>query len=142
MEDKVKEVMIKHVITCSPETTLQNAVKLMKEKNLTCLIVLENKVPIGIVTERDIMFKAVANNLDGSKILIKKVMTSPIKSISPEDKIYHASNIMLKEGIKRLPVVKDNKLIGIIAQKDLLKYFTELKKTLAIDKFGERIKSA
>jgi len=142
MEDTVKAVMVKHVITCDPEITLQNAVKLMKKKNLTCLVVVKNKIPIGIVTERDIMFKAVANNLDSSKILIEKIMTSPIKTISPEDKIYYASSMLLKMGIKRLPVVKDNKLVGIITQKDLLEYFTKLKRTLALDKFGESIKSA
>jgi CBS domain-containing protein len=142
MEESVKGVMIKHVITCDPEITLQDAAKLMKKKNLTCLIVIKNKVPIGIVTERDIMFKAVANNLDSSKILIKEIMTSPIKTISPEDKIYYANSILLKEGIKRLPVVKDNRLVGIITQKDLLEYFTKLRKTLALDKFGESIKSS
>lgn len=142
MEDKVKVVMVKHIITCGPETTLQNAAKLMKKKNLSCLIVIENKIPIGIVTERDIMFKAVANNLDSSKIFIKKIMTSPIKTINPEENLYYANSILLKNGIKRLPVIKDNKLVGILTQKDLLKHFTTLKKTFALDKFGESIKSA
>ena len=142
MEYVVNEVMVKHVITCTAETTLQDAAKLMKKNNLSCLIVVKDKIPTGIVTERDIMFKAVANNLESSKVLIKDIMTSPIKTIGPEDKIYYASSILLKEGIKRLPVVKDQKLIGILTQKDLLKYFTELKKTLALDKFGKSIQSA
>ncbi len=142
MEDAVKAVMVKRVVVCTPEITLQNAVKLMKKKNVTCLIVLKGKTPIGIITERDVMFKAVVNNLDSSRILVRQIMTSPIKVIKPDDKIYYANSILLKEGIKRLPVVKDNKLVGILTQKDLLRYFTHLRKTLALDKFGKSIKSA
>jgi len=142
MEDTVKVVMVKHVIICNPDVTLQDAVKIMKKKNVTCLVVVKGKVPVGIITERDIMFKAVANNLDSSKVLVKQIMTSPVRTIKPEDKIYYANSILLKEGIKRMPVVKNNRLVGILTQKDLLKYFTKLRKTLALDKFGESIKSA
>ena len=142
MEDTVKAVMVKHVIICPPDVSLQNAVKLMKKKNVTCLVVVKGKIPVGIITERDVLFKAVANNLDSSKVLVRQVMTSPIRMIKPDDKIYYANSVLLKEGIKRLPVVKNNKLVGILTQKDLLKYFTKLRKTLALDKFGEGIKSA
>ncbi len=142
MEDVIKKIMVKRVITCGPEADLQSVAKTMHKHGIGCLVVVKERKPIGIVTERDMVSKAMVRNLDSSKTSVKEIMTSPLKTVKPEDKIYYASNILQKAGIKKLPVVKDGRLVGIITQTDIIKYFTRMKSLLTLDKFGKSIRSA
>ena len=142
VEDTVKKIMVRKVITCNPEASLQNVAKTMHKNNIGCLVVIKGKIPIGIVTERDMVSKAMVENLDGSKTRVGRIMSSPLKTIKPEDKIYYANSILQRAGIKKLPVVKNGKLIGIVTQTDIIKYFTKIRNLLALDKFGKSIKSA
>jgi len=141
MVDTISKIMAKNVITCKINDTLQSVAKIMRKNKIGCLIVIKGKVPIGIVTERDITCKGVANNLD-SKTSVKKIMASPLKSISPDSDIYYADAVMEKNNIKRLPVTKGKQLVGILTQSDLIKYFVKQRRALALDKFKEGIKSA
>ena len=141
MIDTISKIMIKKVVTCNANDTLQYVAKIMHNKKIGCLIVIKGKNPVGIVTERDITCKGVANNL-GSKTSVEKIMTSPLKSISPDSDIYYADAVMEKNHIKRLVVIKGKQLVGIVTQSNLIKYFVEQRRVLALDKFKEGIKSA
>lgn len=137
----VSKVMVKRVITCDVSVTLQAASKVMKNKKIGCLIITKNKKPVGILTEVDITYKGMAENLDGTKVQVQKIMSSPLKMISPNQDVYYAENMMNKNKIKKLPVIKSGKMVGILTQTDIIDYFTKQRKTLALERFKKELKS-
>jgi CBS domain-containing protein len=83
---------------------------------------MNRKKPVGIVTERDFLYRAMANNLDPKKTRIREIMTSPIHVIDQEVSLTEAAKQMTKLRVRRLPVVNgDKSLVGILSQKDILK---------------------
>ena len=124
MEDDpaVKHIMNSNIVTVSPGTNLIKAASLMEENHIGSLIVMSHKKLMGIVTERDFLFRALANNMDPHKTKIHDIMSAPIHVINKEIKLTDAAKQMTKYRIRRLPVVNgDNNLVGILSQKDILK---------------------
>ena len=118
---KVREVMTRNVITISPEKSALDAAKIMKKNNIGSVVVIENSKPIGIVTERDLCFRVVAENNVPSKVKVKDIMTSPLITIDPNETLEEAARKMNKNKIRRLPVVdKNNNLVGFITYRDIL----------------------
>jgi len=117
----VKEVMKAKVITVKPDTTIKEAAQLMRKKKIGSVIVVKDK-PIGILTESDIIEKIVAEDKKASDVLVKEIMTSPIIVIDPYIDLEEAMKTMSTCNIRRLPVVEDGKLIGIITQKDVIRF--------------------
>lgn len=140
--DTVEEIMSTHVISCSYDQTVQHAAQLMRDKLISCLIVLKDKAPMGIITERDIVYRLVARNLDASHVLVKELMSAPLKTVSPEENVYYASRVMITNHIKKLPVVKNKRLVGIITQTDLTNYFANQRKEFILDNLRKSIKAA
>jgi len=116
----VKEAMKVNPVTVNPKTTVKEAAELMKNKGIGNCIVVDDK-PVGIITESDILKKVVAEDRKASEVLVEEVMVSPIIVIDPYVDIEEAMKIMSKCNIRRLPVVENGKLIGIITQKDILR---------------------
>ncbi len=115
---KIKEIMSR-VIKISAGSTVSDAAKLMDEKNFGSLPVEENDKVIGIITERDVLRKIVARGKDPSTTTVKDIMTSPVITISPENSIEEANELMTEKKIRRLPVEEDGKVIGMITLKDI-----------------------
>ena len=124
---KVKDIMTKTVITIETNKTVAEAAALMTQNNVSNLIVIENNTSIGIVTERDFVRKVLANNKP-SQTKISEIMSTPLRVIDPDAPIKEAAQKMIRKGIRRLPVIKDNKLVGIITTTDIAKQLS--KKTL------------
>jgi signal-transduction protein with cAMP-binding, CBS, and nucleotidyltransferase domain len=85
-----------------------------------CLIVVSGEKPIGILTERDLVKKIVAKATDPQAVKVGDVMSSPLVTISPEASLRDAASLMLKSGVKRLPVTSNGRLVGIITDTDLV----------------------
>lgn len=117
----VKEVMTRSPVTCAPNITVKKAATIMREKNVGSLVVIEDGDAVGIITERDLVEKVVAEDLKPSKVKVESVMTSPLITVSPETGLAEAARMMAKMGLRRLPVVTDNKLIGILTENDILR---------------------
>ena len=115
----VKEVMKTNLAVVKPTTPVLEAAKLMKERRIGNVIVVEKKQPVGILTESDILKKVVADGKDAKEILVKDVMSTPIIVIDPYITLEEAMKIMGKCNVRRLPVIENNELIGIITQKDI-----------------------
>ena len=115
---KIKEIM-RGVTKISAEHTVSDSAKLMDEKNLGSLLVEESSKVIGIITERDILRKVVAKGKDPKSTSIKETMTSPIITISQEDAVENANELMTKNRIRRLLVKDNDKVIGIITLRDV-----------------------
>lgn len=125
---KVKDIMTKTVVTIEADKTVSEATALMTEKNVSNLIVMNDVVtPIGIVTERDFVRKVLAKNKPPT-IKISEIMSTPLRVIDPDAPIKEAARKMIRKGIRRLPVIHDNKLVGIVTTTDIAKQLS--KKTL------------
>ena len=124
---KVKDFMTKGVLTVDEEKTIFEAAELMSQKEVGDVVVLKGEIPRGIVTERDFVRRVVAKKtpLDAK---ISDVMSKPLITISPEASLKEAARKMVNRGIRRLPVVEQHKLVGIIVVSDFARHLS--KKTL------------
>ncbi|AGK62132.1 hypothetical protein Asulf_02179 [Archaeoglobus sulfaticallidus PM70-1] len=122
----VKEIMTREVCTASLEDSLLNASRKMLECGVGSIVVLDNGNPVGIVTEKDILEKVVSRNKTPSEVLLKDIMTTPLIVINPMTSLREAAQIMLKKGIRRLPIVNENRLVGIITDNDILSVSLDL----------------
>jgi CBS domain-containing protein len=124
---KVKDIMTKTVVTIEANKTVSEATALMTENNVSNLIVMKDVTPIGIVTERDFVRKVLAKNKPPT-IKISEIMSTPLRVIDPDAPIKEAARKIIRKGIRRLPVIHDNKLVGIVTTTDIAKQLS--KKTL------------
>ena len=118
---KVSEAMTKKLITVSPDSLLPFCARKMLSNNVGCILVEENKKLVGIVTEKDIVEQAVGKELDIKKTKAKEIMTTGVITIHPNADILEAIAIMKREDVRRLPIIENNRVIGILTQKDILK---------------------
>ncbi|MFQ5941398.1 MAG: cyclic nucleotide-binding/CBS domain-containing protein [Nitrososphaerales archaeon] len=119
MVEKVKEVMRKDVAKIEANKTVLDAARLITEKRVGCVIITSGIRSIGIVTERDLVSRVLAEPFDPSKVLVKDIATTPLFWISPEQTIKEAAELMVKYRIRRLPVIEKDALVGIITANDL-----------------------
>lgn len=114
---KVGDIGIKKVYTISPNNSLIDVAKLFNEKDISGAPVVENNKIIGMITIHDLI-----KNIDNiNNKLVKDVMSKRVITINKDEKVYNALKIMNKYNIGRLPIVEDDKLIGIITRTDILK---------------------
>lgn len=118
--EKVEELMTKHVITVKKGDTVKKVAKTMAADNIGSVIVVEGNKVTGILTERDLSRKIVAKGLDPTKVKVSEVMSSPVTTITPDTSILAATELLDRKKFKKLPVVKDGKLVGIISDMDLI----------------------
>jgi len=121
---KVKDVMTKKVITIESNKTVYEAAALMTENDVANLIVMNDNMPIGIVTERDFVRRVMAKNKT-SKTKISEIISTPLRVIDPEAPLKEAARRMVRKRIRRLPVIKDNKLVGIITATDFARHLSK-----------------
>ncbi len=116
----VKDIMTKDVITIEANRTVFDAAEVMTEKGLSCLLVVIKAFPVGIITERDIVRRIVAKRapLDSK---VTDVMTKTLITVEPDTSLKEAARIMSTNKIRRLPVLKQNKLVGIVVASDFVR---------------------
>jgi CBS domain-containing protein len=116
----VKDIMTKDVVTIESNRTAFDAAKVMAEKELGCVIVVVQAFPVGIITERDIVRRIVAKRASFDT-KVTDVMTKTLITVEPETSIREAARIMSSNKIRRLPVLKQNKLVGIVVASDFVR---------------------
>ena len=117
----VKEAMKYNPVMVSPMITVFEAAQTMKKHKIGNVLVGENKHPVGILTESDILKKVVAEGKNPRDVLVDDVMSTPIIVIDPYVSLEDAMKTMGKCNIRRLPVMENNELVGIITQRDILR---------------------
>ena len=116
----VKDIMTQEVVTIGSEKTVFEAAELMSTKGLGCVIVTVKAFPVGIITERDIVRRIVAKraSLD---VKVTEIMTKTLITVDPDTSLKEAARIMSTSKIRRLPVLKNNKLVGIVVASDFVR---------------------
>jgi CBS domain-containing protein len=117
---KVKSYMNKPVKTIDGSATMAEAAKLMKKHRIGCLVVLDGETPVGIITERDIAYKIVAEEKD-LDTRVSEAMTKDLKTVDGERSLRDAAKLMASHLIRRLPVLEGGKLVGIITIEDIMR---------------------
>jgi signal-transduction protein with cAMP-binding, CBS, and nucleotidyltransferase domain len=107
------------VVSASPNDTILDIAKKMKDENIGSIIIMEKDKPVGVVTDWDIVSKAIVNDTKPSQIKSKEVMKE-LHTIESEESITEAARLLRKHNIKRLGVVYKNRLVGIISSSDVI----------------------
>ena len=117
---KLENIMTTHLITIHPENTVMDAAKIMQTHNIGVIPVCqEGGKVVGIVTDRDIVVRNIANNGDPGTTLIKDMMTKDVITAAPNMSGDDAARLMAQYKIRRLPVVQNDRLVGMVAIGDL-----------------------
>ncbi|HJN19612.1 MAG TPA: CBS domain-containing protein [Candidatus Nitrosopelagicus sp.] len=122
---QVRDIMEKNVITIDINETANNAANQMKENDISFLVIIKNGKPVGVVSERDFVQKLCINNQNSSDVKISDIMSYKFRWVNPTTKIEDAIQKMLNNNIRRLLVLDDEKLVGVITQTDLASYLRE-----------------
>ena len=135
---QVRDIMQKNVITIELEKTVYNAAVILKEKDISFLVVLKDSKPVGVISERDIVRKVVAENIESTSTKLEVIMSKNFKWVGPNASIESAIQKMLNNNIRRLVVLEDENLVGVITQTDLTEF---LRSKILINATVENVES-
>jgi CBS domain-containing protein len=120
-DQPVKSVMERHkLLTAPPDTPVRQIAKLMADKNVGAVVVVDNDRLVGIFTERDVVFRVVARGLDTTTTTVGSVMTPAPETVDPNQSFGYALLVMQEHGFRHLPVIQDGKPIGIVSARSAL----------------------
>lgn len=115
----IKDIMTKNVVSVSQDYDIQTVAELMKKHNIGAVPVCLEENVIGIITDRDIVLRAIATGKDTSRLTAKDVMTLNPVIASPDTEVKEAAKLMSSKKIRRLPIVSGDKLVGIVSLGDI-----------------------
>ncbi|KAF6246266.1 signal transduction protein [Nitrosopumilus sp. b3] len=115
----IKDVMTKSVISVDASMTINETAKMMEDAKVGAVIIMEKNFPIGIVTDRDFAVKVAAHAYEISTS-IKQIMSSPLLSINSDESVRNAADLMFERGVRKLPVLEDDKVVGMITATDIV----------------------
>jgi len=117
----VEGIMKSPVVTIDSESSITEVAKVMARNHVGGLVVTIEDKPAAMVTERDILEKIVATGADASKIPVKRIMNKPLITVRRNLSIIEAIMLMRRKKVRRLPILEEGRLIGIVTERDLLK---------------------
>jgi CBS domain-containing protein len=119
---RVEDVMVKEVITIDEDLTVKEAAEIMNKFEIGCLIGVKKGKAMGILTERDVLKRVVAEGKDASRIKVRDAMTSPLVIAEPSMDLAEAVKLMFQMKIKKLPVVDGKRLVGLVSLTDIARF--------------------
>ncbi len=118
---QVSDIMGREIITANADDSVFAAAKRMSENNISCVVVTDEEMVIGILTDKDILKGIAADDTDFHRLRISQRMSNPVEVIPPDELVVVAGQLMETKGIKRLPVVDAGALVGIVTQTDIMR---------------------
>lgn len=125
--ETIGELMTRDVVAVAPADTVERALRAMIERDIGSVVVAEGGSAVGVFTERDLSRRVI----DDPELLGRPViaaMSSPVVSVGPDTEVVDAFELMNTNGIRRLPVVEDGRLVGIVTERDLLRWVGQVAK--------------
>ncbi|MBF8264861.1 MAG: CBS protein [Dehalococcoidia bacterium] len=116
---KLEDIMVKKVITVSSLETVVEAAKKMREANVGCLVVNDDRNVKGMLTDRDLVVGCLGAGHNARECRVAQHMSSPVIIAEPGWDILEASRVMTEQQVKRLPVMQDKKLVGLVSFSDI-----------------------
>lgn len=130
----VSEIMVKDVVSIQSDNTVIDACNAYKKQGVGCLVVMKNNLLVGIVTERDIIERVIIDQKNPKKAKVEEIMSKNIKTVHASATIEKAADIMKKNRIKKLPVILNNEIVGIITVTDIANILPHISKELLLEK--------
>jgi len=133
---QIRDIMQKNVITIEHDKTAHDAACLISEKDISFLVIMKDDVPIGVLTESDFVKRLSARDKKASEVIISEIMSNKFRWVNPETEIEDAIQKMLNNNIRRLLILDDDKLVGVLTQTDLTEF---LRNKLLVDQTVKNI---
>jgi len=125
-EQKVANVMTKSVMAVELNTNAKDCAKAMAKRGVSCAVVTQNGSAVGIITERDLVSKVLAESIDARNVLVRDIMSTPLITIRPDAALTNAAELMAQYRIRRLVVVDSTgSLVGIVTTGDIARTLAE-----------------
>tara|TARA_Y100001951_G_scaffold82052_1_gene70430 strand:+ start:243 stop:659 length:417 start_codon:yes stop_codon:yes gene_type:complete len=128
---QIRDIMEKNVVTIEDDKTALDAAHLISEKDVSFLVIMKNNIPVGVLSESDFVKRLAADDKKASEVIVSEIMSSNFRWVEPETEIEDAIQKMLNNNIRRLVILDNNKLAGVITQTDLTGF---LRDKLLVDK--------
>ncbi|MDA4130652.1 MAG: CBS domain-containing protein [Thaumarchaeota archaeon] len=120
LEEPVGKFTSRELLTIDINSSAWDAARLMRDKKTGSVFVTQEGQPVGIVTERDMLYKIVAEDLPAAHVMLRKIMSSPLVSVSEDTPVKDAIELMQEKGFRRLLITRNGKAIGMVNQYDLV----------------------
>ena len=142
MSQKLKKIMVENVVTIEPNTTVKKAAEIMNLHEIGCVVVVHSGKPVGILTERDMLKRIVCKSGKSETLKVVEVMSKPLITASPNMRAGDAAKLMFERNIKKLPVIENGHLVGLVSLTDLLRSegVIEFLNSISINGTSKRIK--
>ncbi len=116
---KIEKLMVRNVITVPIDASAYDAVKLMNKNRIGCLVVLYHNEIVGILTERDLLKRVLEECRDPKETVVSEIMTREVIAGNPDMELVEATRLMFKNKVKKLPIAKGKRLIGLVTLTDI-----------------------
>ena len=137
MPQTIRELMTKNPRTVSPDQTIQDAAKIMRDEDTGVVPITEGDNLTGVITDRDIVIRAVAEGRDG-QTTVREVASQDVVTIDPQQNLDEALRLMAQHQVRRLPVVEeDGKLVGIVSQADVARHGDDARTGEVVEQISE-----
>ena len=128
---QIRDIMEKNVVTIEHDKTALDAARLISDKDVSFLVILNGDTPVGVLSESDFVKRLAADDKKASDVIVSEIMSSNFRWVEPETELEDAIQKMLNNNIRRLVILDNNKLVGVITQTDLTGF---LRDKLLVDK--------
>ena len=116
---KVRDIMTTDVACAAPDTTLEEIATMMRDEDTGAIPIVDDEVLVGIVTDRDIVVRCIAEGKDATECTAEDIVSENLETIEPDDDVNEASQIMARRQVRRLPVVEEGRLVGMLSLGDI-----------------------
>jgi CBS domain-containing protein len=144
MSQKLRKIMVEKVVTIDPTASIRQAAELMNLHEIGCLIVVDREKPVGILTERDLLKRIICESRSPDRTKVLNMMTKPLITATPEMRAGDGAKLMFEHNIKKLPVVENGQLAGLVTLTDLLRSpgVLDFLNKLSLDGTSRRLRNA
>ncbi len=142
MSQKLRKIMVEKVVTIKPSANAREAAELMNMHEIGCLVVVDQEKPVGILTERDMLKRIISKSKKSQTTKVGNLMSKPLITASPDMRAGDATKLMLERNIKKLPIIENGRLAGLVTLTDLIHSpgIVEFLNKLSLDGTSKRIK--
>jgi CBS domain-containing protein len=133
----VRDVMTSNPESCSSDASVADAAKAMAREDVGPIPVVEGERLVGLLTDRDIVVRVVAEGRDPQATTVGEVASSDLTTVSPDDELDRALQLLAERRVRRLPVVEDERLVGIVAQADVARHGNDPQTGQVVEQISE-----
>lgn len=137
---KVREIMTCDVATAAPETTIEEIATMMKELDTGAVPVVDDDELVGLITDRDIVLRCIAEGEDPAEMTADEMFSERLETVGPEADVEEAVRLMAQRRIRRLPVVENGRLVGIVSLGDLAVKASDHRAGAALEEVSQGVK--